>query len=503
MTHAPAETDATSRPLWICLIPIVVLVAGLVLNVRLFGEDASYGGNQIALLIAAMVAGGIGHFVFRADYKDIEGRAIRSIILAMEAVIILLIVGALIGLWILSGVVPAMVYYGIQMIGPSVFLLVACLVCSVVSVSIGSSWSTMGTVGLALIGIGQALGFPLPLVAGAIISGAYFGDKMSPLSDTTNLAPGVVGSELFTHIRNMFYTTAPAYTLTIFAFGLIGLFYKPGALDGTETSGIQDTIAAEFNVSPWLLLVPVVVIVLAARRMPAIPSLVIGGLLGAVCAIVTQPQQLLAEDGSHSVIAVYTTLVTTAYDGFSIETGNEAVDSLLSRGGIMSMTNTVVLILMAMLFGGVMEATGMLQRIAQTVLSGVRGTGSLVGATIGTCIMFNIVAAEQYLAIVVPGRMFREAFEKQGLDPRNLSRALEDGATVTSVLVPWNTCGAFATGVLGVSTFAYAPYCFFNWLSPIVSVFMAGMGIGITRKIDKAVEREAEQFPHSISTGSH
>lgn len=488
MTLTPDETGAESRPLWICLIPIAVLIAALVINVRLFGEDASYGGNQLALLLAAMVAGGIGHFVFGTDYKEIQGRAIRSIILAMEAVIILLIVGALIGLWIISGVVPAMVFYGIQMIGPSVFLLVACLVCSVVSVSIGSSWSTMGTVGLALIGIGQALGFPLPLVAGAIISGAYFGDKMSPLSDTTNLAPGVVGSELFTHIRNMIYTTAPAYALTIIAFGLIGLFYEPGSLDGTETGGIQEVIAGEFNVSPWLLLVPAVVIILAARRVPAIPALVIGGLLGAACAIFTQSQQLSGADGGGSVRAAYMTLITTAYDGYSIDTGNGAVDDLLSRGGMMSMSNTVLLILMAMLFGGVMEATGMLQRIAETLLSAVRGAGSLIGATVGTCIVFNIVAAEQYLAIVVPGRMFRDAFEKQGLDPRNLSRALEDGATVTSVLVPWNTCGAFATGVLGVSTFAYAPYCFFNWLCPIISVFMAGMGVAITRKMDEAAE---------------
>lgn len=491
MTHAHEDIDAHPRPLWICFIPIVVLIAGLVINVRLFQDDASYGGNQLALLIAAMVAGGIGHFVFHTDYKELQGRAIRSIILAMEAVIILLIVGSLIGLWIISGVVPAMVYYGIQMIGPSVFLLVACLVCSVVSVSIGSSWSTMGTVGLALIGIGQALGFPLPLVAGAIISGAYFGDKMSPLSDTTNLAPGIVGSELFTHIRNMFYTTAPAYALTIIAFGLIGLFYTPGSLDGSETGDIQEVIAAEFNVSPWLLLVPVVVIVLAARRVPAIPALVIGGLLGAACAVITQPQQLLAEDGSGSTSNTYMTLITTAYDGFTIETGNAAVDKLLSRGGMMSMSNTVLLILMAMLFGGIMEATGMLQRIAETLLSHVQGAGSLIGATVGTCILFNIIAAEQYLAIVVPGRMFRAAFDKAGLDPRNLSRALEDGATVTSVLVPWNTCGAFATGVLGVSTLAYAPFCFFNWLSPLISVFMAGMGIAITRKLDEATETAA------------
>jgi len=487
MTNTTQETETTPRPLWVCLIPIIVLIVGLVINARLFHDNASYGGNQLALLMAAMVAGAIGHFVFHMDFKETQGRAIRSIILAMEGVIILLIVGALISLWIISGVVPAMVYYGIQMIGPSVFLLVACLVCSIVSISIGSSWSTMGTVGVALIGIGQALGFPLPLVAGAIISGAYFGDKMSPLSDTTNLAPGVVGSELFIHIRNMFYTTIPAITLSLIAFGVIGLFYKPGEMDAAETGTIQAVIAAEFNLSPWLLLVPASVIVLAARRVPPIPALVIGGLLGAGCALVTQRQ--LLGDGSAS--SVYMTLITTAYDGFTIETGNEAVDDLLSRGGMMSMANTVLLILMAMLFGGVMEATGMLQRIAQALLGRVRGVGSLIGATVGTCVMFNIIAAEQYLAIVIPGRMYRDAFDKQGLDPRNLSRALEDGGTVTSVLVPWNTCGAFAAGVLGVSAYAYAPFCFFNWLSPIISIFMAGFGVAITRKLDEAAEPSA------------
>jgi NhaC family Na+:H+ antiporter len=454
MSQPSDETGAKPPALWICLVPIAVLIIGLVINVRLFGDNATYGGNQLALLLAAMVAGGIGHFVLGAEYKVIEGRAIRSIILAMEAVIILLIVGALIALWIISGVVPAMVYYGIEMIGPSVFLLVACLVCSVVSLSIGSSWSTMGTVGLALIGIGQALGFPLPLVAGAIISGAYFGDKMSPLSDTTNLAPGIVGSELFIHIRHMFYTTIPAYSLTIVAFGLIGLFYKPGSLENTETIDIAEVIAANFNVSPWLLLVPATVIFMAARQVPAIPALVIGALLGAACTVVTQPQQLTGGEGGLS--AGYMTLITTAYDGYALETGNAAVDDLLSRGGMMSMSNTVLLILMAMLFGGVMEATGMLQKIAETLLSYVRGAGSLIGATVGTCLMFNIVAA-----------------------------------TVTSVLVPWNTCGAFAYGVLGVPTFAYAPFCFFNWLSPIISVFMAGIGMAIKRTVDEAAETAA------------
>ncbi|MDQ1257696.1 MAG: Na+:H+ antiporter, NhaC family, partial [Candidatus Hydrogenedentes bacterium] len=386
------------------------------------------------------------------------------------------IVGALIGLWIVSGIVPSMICYGIQILHPSVFLLVACVVCSVVSMAVGSSWSTMGTVGVALMGIGKALGFPDAMVAGAIISGAYLGDKMSPLSDTTNLAPAVAGSELFTHVKHMCYTTVPAYTLTLLGFTGIGLFYRPGDFDAVMVKDMVGAIEGQFNIQWYLMLVPVAVIAMVAKRVPAIPALVAGALLGALAAVLFQPQQF---DGGWQ--GAYTKLLATAFGGFTLDSGQEAVDALLSRGGMLSMVNTVILIVMAMLYGGVMEATGMLPRIAQAILHLVRGASSLIVATVTSCIVFNFTASEQYLSIVLTGRMFRPAYERYRLAPRNLSRALEDGGTVTSVLVPWNTCGAFASSVLAVPTLAYAPFCLFNLLSPVVAIMMACLGLAIVR----------------------
>lgn len=476
--------------LGLSLIPPALLLALLTVNVALFRDSASSGPNQIALLLAAMFCGLLGRTVLQMPYREFELRAIRSIVLAMEALIILLIVGALIGLWILSGIVPTMIAYGIQVISPSVFPLVACLVCSVVSLAIGSSWSTMGTVGVALVGIGGALGFPMGLVAGAVVSGAYFGDKMSPLSDTTNLAPAAAGSELFIHIRNMVYTTAPAYALTLVAFTAIGFLYTPGEYHADQVQGILDSLSSQFHIHGYLLLVPLIVIVLAARKMPAIPALVIGGLLGSLCAVIFQPQRLLADDGLATIAAAYGRIMETAYSGFVMESGNAAVDSLLTRGGMTNMFATISLIIAAMLFGGMMEATGMLPRIADAILHHVRGAGSLVAATLGTCILFNVLAAEQYLAIVVPGRMFRPAYKQYGLDPRNLSRALEDAGTVTSVLVPWNTCGAFAASVLGISTMTYLPFAFFNLLCPVVALFLAAMHKGIVPDMHSGIEAE-------------
>ncbi len=483
----PAKTPS----LWLSLLPCILLLALLVVNVSLFSDDASSGPNQLALLFSAVFAGALGHYVLAMDYRKIQGRAIKSITLAMEAVIILLIVGCLIGLWIVSGVVPAMIYYGVQALHPAVFLLLACVICSVVSLAIGSSWSTMGTVGVALIGIGAALGFPVSLVAGAIISGAYFGDKMSPLSDTTNLAPAVAGAELFTHIKHMFYTTIPAYTLTLAAFAAIGFFYTPGEYSVTTVADISGVIASHFHIRWYLLLIPALVIVLAARRMPAIPALLIGALLGGATALVFQPQQLTANPNETLRLSdAYIALVSTAYSGFTMETGNEMVDGLLSRGGMVNMFSTISLILMAMLFGGVMESTGMLPRIAQAILGRVRGAGSLIGATVGSSVLFNLFAAEQYLAIVIPGRMFRQAYETHNLDPRNLSRALEDGGTVTSVLVPWNTCGAFASSVLAVPTLSYLPFCFFNLLCPLVSITMATFHLAIVEAQEPPEQEE-------------
>ncbi len=475
MRHPDAEPS-----LGLSLIPPALLIALLVVNVAIFRDDSSYGPNQMALLFSAIACGALGHFVLKIPYGDLEGRAIKSIVLAMEALIILIIVGALIGLWIAGGIVPTIVFYGVQFISPPVFLLVSCLTCSVVALAIGSSWSTMGTVGVALIGVGEALGVPLGLSAGAIISGAYFGDKMSPLSDTTNLAPAVAGSKLFIHIRHMLYTTIPAYVLALALFAAAGAFISPDDYDGREIPAMLDAISGAFTIHWFLLVVPLIVIVIAALRTPAIPSLMVGVLLGALCALLFQRGQYSA-DGGFSLTAWYAGILDSAYSGFVLETGNDAVDALLSRGGMTGMFGTISLIITAMLFGGMMEATGMLRRLAEAALGFVRGAGSLIAATVGSAIFFNIFAAEQYLSIVVPGRMFRESYERYNLDPRNLSRALEDGGTVTSVLIPWNTCGAFAASALGVSTFTYAPFAFFNLLCPLVAFALAAMHVAIVK----------------------
>lgn len=462
--------------LLVALLPLLFLMAVLAANVWFFADNSSSGPNQLALLLSAAFALLLGHLVLRADYKELEREALHSIALAMQAIVILLVVGVLIGLWILSGIVPTMIYLGVKLIHPSVFPLVACVACSIVSLAIGSSWSTMGTVGVALIGIGKTLGISEALVAGAIISGAYFGDKMSPLSDTTNLAPAVSGTDLFTHVRHMFYTTAPAYTLTLAGFFGIGFLFKPEAYDPAFVNEVATAISAHFHVAWYVPLPAVLVILLAACRVPALPALTAGAFLGAAAAVLFQPQ-LVGEPLSWG--GVYTRLIETAHSGFSIDSGNAMLNELFNQGGMLNMLPTVLLIISAMVFGGAMEATGMLPRIARAILSLVRGTGSLVGATITSSIVCNIAAPDQYISIVVPGRMFRQAYQQRGLEPRNLSRALEDGGTVTSVLVPWNTCGAYAASVLHVSAAAYAPYCLFNWLSPIISTTMAALGLGI------------------------
>ena len=474
------DTKRITPSLKLALLPCALLLTIIGFNVYLFGDAASEGPNQMALLFSGIFVAALGHFSLGLRYRDIETRAIKSIVLAMEAVLILLIVGCLIGLWIVSGIVPTMIYYGINVLTPVVFLPVACIVCSIVSLAVGSSWSTMGTVGIALLGIGKALGFPDPLVAGAIISGAYFGDKMSPLSDTTNLAAGIAGSELFVHIRHMFFTTIPAYTLTLLLFTGISLFYRPGEYSAASVDEILSGIENSFTVRWYLLGIPALVIFIAAKGMPAIPALILGALMGAAAALVFQPLQFVAESGLGMAWQErYVLLIMTAYNGFSLESGHEMVDALLSRGGLSGMYDTVSLIVTAMLFGGAMEATGLMPRIAQAILGRVRGMGSLISATVSSSVLFNIFVAEQYLSIVLTGRMFRGAFKDYRLETRNLSRALEDGGTLTSVLVPWNTCGAFAASVLGVATLSYLPFCFFNLLSPVIAMVMAGMHIGI------------------------
>lgn len=471
-------TLVTKKPgLLLSTIPVLVLIAFIILNINVFGDSAILGPNQLALIFAALVSGFIGIFVLKVPYKDMEHKIIQSIGLSMQANLILLVVGALIGLWIFSGVVPAMIYYGIQMINPNWFLPVTCIVCAIVALATGSSWSTGGTVGIALIGIGQALNIPVGMVAGAVISGAYFGDKLSPLSDTTNLAPAMAGTDLFTHVRYMLYTTVPSIIIALIGYTILGFFFRSQTAELSQVETILRVMNEQFNITPWLFLLPLAVVLMVAKKIPALPALIIGCLVGAAFVLIFQ-QDLLARmlNEKYTFRTVYESIMNVAISGFKMETGNKVIDSLLSRGGMAGMLTTVWLIFMAMVFGGVMEATGMLEEIARNILKLVRGAGSLMTATIATCGIFNLTASDQYLSIVVPGKMFKPSYDKFGLAPENLSRSLEDAGTITSVLVPWNTCGAYFASILGVSTGAYLPFCFFNLVNPLVAIVIANLG---------------------------
>lgn len=454
-------------------IPITFLIIALFINVRIFGDASLDGSNQIILMLSAGVASLVA-LRLGIKWAEIRQGIVDSISSAMSSMIILLLIGTLAGTWLLSGIVPAMIYYGLQILNPTIFLVAACVVCAIVSVATGSSWTTSATVGIALVGIGTALGLPLGMVAGAIISGAYFGDKMSPLSDTTNLAPAMAGTDLFTHIKYMAFTTVPSITIAMIIFLILGLI-KGGNTEVIDTHIILDAIDSKFEINFFLFIVPIIMVILITKKMPAIPAITIGALLGAVFALIFQPSlvQEVAQFGNGVWEKGFVGVMTSMYGSISIVTGNEVVDGLLQSGGMYGMLGTVWLILSAMIFGGVMERSGMLKRIAEGVISGINSAGALVATTAGTCVFFNITASDQYLAIVVPGRMYADIYKDKGLAPENLSRTLEDSGTVTSALIPWNTCGAYHSQVLGVSTFAYLPFAFFNLISPFMTVIFA------------------------------
>ena len=413
----------------------------------------------------------------------------------MGAMLILLVVGALIGTWILAGVVPSMIYYGLQILSPGVFYAAACVICALVSIATGSSWTTASTIGIALVGVATAQNLNLGLTAGAIISGAYFGDKMSPLSDTTNLAPAVAGTELFVHIRHMMWTTIPSLVVALVGFAVIG--WVSPVPDGTEDlDAILQALEQSFVIGPHLLLPPALVLVLVWRRMPAFPALLIGALIGAGFAFVFQPRAVLAFVGEPELprfVGLVKGCWTALFAGFTLSSGNTALDELLSRGGMAGMLNTVWLILSAMMFGAVMETTKMLEKLAASVLSKVNSTGTLIAATLATSASMNVVASDQYIAIVLPGRMFRAEFRRRRLAPKNLSRALEDAGTLTSPLVPWNTCGAFMAQTLGVATFTYLPFCFFNLVNPLVSAAYGFTGFTIERLPEGALGEDEDE----------
>lgn len=442
---------------WEALIPVAALI--LLLAVTIIKYD---GSPHIPLMFAAVVAAIMAK---RVGYKwdEIEKGVINSIGMSMQAILILIIIGTVIGSWILSGTVPAMIYYGLKILSPGIFLAATCVICSIVSLATGSSWTTAGTVGVALLGVGRGLGIPAPMIAGAIISGAYFGDKMSPLSDTTNLAPAMAGTTLFEHVKHMLYTTGPSYAISLVLYGILGLQFANKQLDYIQINKILEALSNQFNINLFLLIPPIVVIILVVKKVPAIPGLFMGTILGAVFALIFQGK------GFGDILSVLNS-------GYVSETGFKAVDELLTRGGAQSMMYTVSLILCAMTFGGIMEKAGFLQVLAEKLLFWSKSTGSLVLTTIASCIFANIIAGDQYLSIVVPGRMYKDEFAKRGLHPKNLSRCLEDSGTLTSALIPWNTCGAFMFGALGVHPFVFLPFAFLNIINPIISIIYGYTG---------------------------
>ena len=468
--HRENEQIVKNRELniWEALIPVIVLVGMLAYNVFVFGDDALTGSNQFILLLGGAVAAIVG-FKNKVPYTQMLAEVAENLKSTTGALLILLMVGALAGTWLISGIIPAMIYYGLQILNPTIFLAACVIICAIISIATGSSWTTSATVGIALVGIGDALGISLGMTAGAALSGAYFGDKLSPLSDTTNLAPAMAGGELFSHIKYMTLTTIPTIVVTLLIFIIIGF--------NLDTSGTADTnlilasIEASFDINGWLFIVPAVVILLIVKKTPPLAALLVGTLLGAIFALIFQPdvvagitnaKELNFEAGYKGVMNAITVETTIPSD-------NKALSDLFSAKGMAGMLGTIWLIICAMVFGGIMDGIGALSRISAVLLSLAKTTFGLFASTVASCLALNVTASDQYLAIVVPGKMFAKAYRDRGLAPENLSRTLEDSGTVTSVLIPWNTCGAYHSGVLGVGVGEYFMFAIFNWLSPIMT----------------------------------
>ena len=464
--------------LWEALISIMGLIVFISLAIVVYESDA-----HVPILLGVLVAAIIG---LKAGFtwKEIETGMLNGITNSLQAIVILCIIGILIGVWILSGVVPTLLYYGLKILHPTIFLPAALIICSITSLATGTSWGTTGTIGIALIGIGEGLGFPLPVVAGAVLSGAYFGDKMSPLSDTTNMAPAMVGTDLYTHIKHMSYTTGVSYGLTLVINFILGFFYGGGQANLEKVNQILTGIDAQFSINPLLLIPPALVMILAIRKIPAVPGIVIGILSAGVLGAIFQGNS-------------FGSLLSAAYGGYASTSGVEAVDNLLTKGGFESMMYTVSLVICAMMFGGIMEKTNQLRVVVSVILKKAQSTGSLISATILTAIGANLILCDQYMSIVMTGKMYSQSYTDKGLHPKNLSRAIEDSATVTANLVPWNSGGAYQAATLGVPTIAYLPFNFFCWLTPIVSMLYGWFNITID-----PLEEEAETAELTSEKGS-
>lgn len=469
-------------PLWLALTPLVLLMALLVFTVRAFGDESLGGPSQIVMLAASSVCCMIGIWVGKVRWHVFENQITKSVSQVSSAMIILLFIGALGGAWMVSGVVPMLIYYGLDIIHPSVFLVSTCVISAVVSVMTGSSWTTIATIGVALMGIGKAQGFDEGWIAGAIISGAYFGDKISPLSDTTVLASSVCRVNLFAHIRYMMITTIPSFLITLLVFLVAGFSHT--AVDNGHLAVCQEAIGGRFNISVWLVLVPVATAVMIAKRLPALVTMFASTLLGVVFALMFQADVLATIDDGD----LFRGAMRVVYGSTSIQTSNPMLNQLVATRGMEGMLPTVWLILCAMCFGATMTAGGMTAGITRLFASFARGRTSTVASTVTTGLVLNNTVADQYMGILLSCNVFREIYDKNGLEPRLLSRATEDSVTVTSVLVPWNTCGMAQSSVLGVATFTYLPYCFFNIISPLMSIVVAAIGYKIKRVRTSSME---------------
>lgn len=484
MEESSDNSVKTPSPL-LSLVPILLLVSLLFVTIRIFGSDALQGGSQIVLLITTSVCVLIAMGYCKVKWKTIEIAIINNITGIATALLVLLIIGALSGTWMVSGIVPTLIYYGMKVIHPDFYLASTCIICCIVSVMTGSSWTTIATIGIALLGVGQAQGFSEGWIAGAIISGAYFGDKVSPLSDTTILAASVTDTPLFTHIRYLMGTTIPSMIITLVIFTIAGFTYKTTA---SEQIGIySESLNETFHISLWLMIVPVLTLIMIAKRVPSLITLFLSALMAGLLALIFQPHLLqeIAGTDISGATAKFKGLLISFYGDTQIQTGNEALNDLVSTSGMAGMLNTIWLIICAMCFGGAMTASGMLGSIISVFLRFMKRTVGMVASTIISGIFFNVTTADQYISIILTGNVFRDIYKDKGYENRLLGRTIEDGVTVTSPLVPWNTCGMTQATILGISTFTYLPYCFFNLISPLMSILMAAIGYKIYRKDEK------------------
>ena len=464
------------------MLPLIFLVTllsfNLYANVFIYDADPLAGSSQFILILSGAFAAMIGN-LYNVSYKDVVNSISNSIKSVTPALIILLWVGALAGTWMISGIIPSMVYYGLKILDPNIFLPACIIICSIISVATGSSWTTSATVGIALVGIGKALEIPAGMVGGAVIAGAYFGDKLSPLSDTTNLAAAVSKVDLFKHIKYLTYTTIPSISITLIVFIILGINQSSSGI--TDNSFLINTIENTFNISLILFIAPIIVLIMIVKKTPPIKALTVGTLLGALFAILFQPQIIneLSDSSNSSIIASYKVLIETITSDVSITTESEILNELFSTGGMIGMLNTIFLVMATMIFGGSMDAIGAIKSISKALLNLADNIFKLFASTVASCLALNLTASDQYLSIVVSGKMFEKAFEDKGLAPENLSRTLEDSATVTSALIPWNSCGAYHSSVLGVSVGEYFIYAIFNWISPFMTLIYAALRIKI------------------------